>query len=710
MTLEPLKSALSIGNMDDTSLALPSVNRYRSGQERVLDQVQTIRRTKTKQSTRGGSTPLTPTSPLSDNVFTDFYTPLPATANGNGTLRNGLSATLSKEGTFKRQTFVNNNSNTTRGSVFQRRMFLSNQHEKGFVHLGSAAGGKTNTSRSEPDMGVGFCKPKPAFPSRHLRANRASTHLTEKAASQFVLSERPPLNSKSPSATAKKSQLFTSQSEMDKAASKHSIADSARMSKGDLSNGGVADLTMKDAVRYLSSEDKMYQHCGASFIQHHTFAEDRAKHQVLELNGVPPLVGLLRSANLQIQQTASAALRNLTFKNNDAKQEVAQCGGVREAVALLRDTDCSFTQKQLTGLLWNLSSTDSLKPDLLQSALPVLMERVILPYTTGPDRTNNNSLDPEVFFNATGCLRNLSSAKQNNRQAMRKCRGLVDSLVSYVHDSVEAGTPDDKSVENCVCILHNLTFQLETEAQSLFNKITALARTANMSQSQGEIGPIGCFSPQSNKELEQERHFDYPVSEDLNPKGAGWLIHSKTMQSYLSLLGSSQRDNTLEACCGALQNLTTQPGIVSSVMSQTIVQKLNGLEVIAPLLNSTNINLQKSTVALVGNLTKNWNLQPAIARKTLPNLVSIVNSGTKGANDSDDTLAIACQTAHCLVLREPELCKCHLNTTFINSLRDLSQNRYFPKSSKAASVFLYNLWLKKGLQSLMKKVCTRLPL
>lgn len=59
-----------------------------------------------------------------------------------------------------------------------------------------------------------------------------------------------------------------------------------------------------------------------------------------------------------------------------------------------------------------------------------------------------------------------------------------------------------------------------------------------------------------------QRHFDYPVVEEQHPTGAGLLIHSKTLQSYLSLLGSSQKDDTLEACCGALQNLTAHPGIV----------------------------------------------------------------------------------------------------------------------------------------------------
>lgn len=56
--------------------------------------------------------------------------------------------------------------------------------------------------------------------------------------------------------------------------------------------------------------------------------------------------------------------------------------------------------------------------------------------------------------------------------------------------------------------------------------------------------------------------FDYPVMEDNNPKGAGWLFHSKALQMYLNLLSSSERDATLEASCGVLQNLTAKDGIV----------------------------------------------------------------------------------------------------------------------------------------------------
>lgn len=63
-----------------------------------------------------------------------------------------------------------------------------------------------------------------------------------------------------------------------------------------------------------------------------------------------------------------------------------------------------------------------------------------------------------------------------------------------------------------------------------------------------------------------QRHFDFPVVEDPQPNGAGRLIHSSTLQNYLSLLATSQREETQEACCGALQNLTAHDGIVRKNM------------------------------------------------------------------------------------------------------------------------------------------------
>lgn len=57
MLAEPLRSAMTIGRVEDTSLALPSDARLHTGAHRVLDQVQTIKRSKSKHGKNG-----TPTS------------------------------------------------------------------------------------------------------------------------------------------------------------------------------------------------------------------------------------------------------------------------------------------------------------------------------------------------------------------------------------------------------------------------------------------------------------------------------------------------------------------------------------------------------------------------------------------------------------------------------------------------------------------------
>lgn len=62
MMPEPLKSALSIGAVEDTSLALPSDRELRSSQQRVLDQVHTIKRSKSKYSSKSVSGLGSPTS------------------------------------------------------------------------------------------------------------------------------------------------------------------------------------------------------------------------------------------------------------------------------------------------------------------------------------------------------------------------------------------------------------------------------------------------------------------------------------------------------------------------------------------------------------------------------------------------------------------------------------------------------------------------
>lgn len=75
-------------------------------------------------------------------------------------------------------------------------------------------------------------------------------------------------------------------------------------------------------------------------------------NQVLQLGGIPSLVTLLRSPSPAVSQAAAGALRNLVFKNHKNKLQVQHCGGIAKALQLLKETDCSETQKQITGAVF----------------------------------------------------------------------------------------------------------------------------------------------------------------------------------------------------------------------------------------------------------------------------------------------------------------------------------------------------------------------
>ncbi|XP_028855314.1 plakophilin-1 [Denticeps clupeoides] len=707
MTLEPFRSATSIGPVVETSLALPSDAGARSAQQRVLEQVSTVKRTKSRSGSRSGSGLGSPTSPQSDSVFYDyqFVKSTPATPNGYGYFKAGSTSNGHSKMAVQ-QELTRQRSYNSKGTMSQRSIGSTSMRN---VFPYSPAAFQTK------EVGYGTCRSVPDL-SPLLSTSQPSSQVLRSQSSKYIqwpVERNGYISSNGTSQTVVDGSVqktWNNQSFAKRPPSSHSNTDlkvSVAKTKiepmGQATDGQKTDMTVKEAIELLSSSDESRKLYGVSVIQHSTYTDEKTKQEVSQLKGIPPLVALLASNNAKIQDAVSAALRNLVYKSQNNKEEVQRCGGVTQAVQLLRDTDSVDTQKHLTGLLWNLSSADSLKSDLVRGALPFFTESVIIPYASPSDSSANCTVDPEVFYNSTACLRNLSSSKVVNRQAMRNTRGLIDALVRYMQTCVEEDRPDDKSAENCVCILHNLTYQLETEAPTLFSKINALAGSS--AKSTGTTGPIGCFSPQSNKV--QQTNFDYLVKEDRNPKGAQWLFHSKTLQTYLALLKESSNEAMLEACCGAMQNLTVKPGPVSTVISQTIIQKLSGLKLISDQVKSTMPNLQRSAVALLGNLSKTPQLQSTMAREALPELTRFISAGMpnvgKELSENDESMATACHAAHTLLMAEHDVGKKLVNNTFVNSLNDMSHNGSFPMASKAAAVLLYSLWSEKDFQSVLKK-------
>uniref|UniRef100_UPI0037E8CDFC plakophilin-1 n=1 Tax=Semicossyphus pulcher TaxID=241346 RepID=UPI0037E8CDFC len=695
MAPEPLRSATHIGSAEDTSLALPSDNKLRSGQQRVLDQVHTIKRSKSKQGRNGTLSP-SPTSlspqPLTTYDFGSFKF-APSKVNGNYSRTNSsMSAGYNRVfNTQKSRTM----SSKTLGSRHVSTPGLWEHQVSASTWPKSPNGLKP--SRSDPALAPVF-SPVPA-PIMRAKGQTVKSQQTLQTSGQrysmHSMTNGIPL-------TNSQTRIVRPASAISQTEGKMGTLKATKLEQmsGVNSTVTMSDMTLREAVQFLSHPDVNYQQCGATFIQHTTYKEEQAKQEVYQLEGIPTLVTLLRSPHPAVSQAAAGALRNLVFKHHDNKLEVQRCGGIAKALQLLKETDSTDTQKQITGLLWNLSSADELKGELIMTALPALTENVVVPFTGWSESSTNNNVHPDVFHSATGCLRNLSCAQEKERQAMRECPGLIDSLMSYVQSCVAEENPDDKSVENCACILHNLTYQLEKESPQCFAKFQPPAG----SQAESKSPTIGCFSPRSSK-VQKEFSFDVArgMLEDSTPSGVKWLCHPKAMQTYLSLLSSSKKDATLEACCGALQNLTASNGLGSSAMSQILVQKLGAMMHMSSLLKSPNRNLQKTALSLLGNMSRTSSLQSSMAKQILPEITSLITSPRERGN-SDETIATACSTARNLMMADPEVSKKVISSELVTSLADLSENGSFPKGSKAASLLLYNLWNDKSLQGVVKKL------
>ncbi|TRY82185.1 hypothetical protein DNTS_000381 [Danionella cerebrum] len=642
MAAEPIRSVLYTTSTDDTSLVLPTDRRQRTGEQRVREQVQTIRRSR-KQDSVSTPTPPSSTNEFSEPKFQFSPTKLNTLFRFSGS---GMTATRNR---------AQNRSLSVRNTV--KHQSLSSQW--------NVQSNGIKLSGSEPSLN----KTTGTTTHNSSQFNHTKTQSLKQQKSQVVVTNQSETMAKTTNQTSTKTKTEASGV-----------------------NGGVPaipDITLQEAVEYLTHSDISYQLCGASFIQHNTFIEDSSKQEVCRLGGIPHLIQLLKMDNSQLQQTAAAALRNVVFKDKRNKLEVERCGGLEVILTSLRNTSVVETQKQLTGLLWNLSSADELKPELIRNAMELLTEGIVVPYNFWGE--DDKHIDPEVFYNTTGCLRNLSCAKENERTAMRCCPKLIDSLVTCIQTQVERGEPDDKSVENCVCILHNLSFQLEKEASDHFKQFVDIDE-ANTSKKR-------LFSPKSKipKEL------SFPSMEEANPEGVNWLYHRKTLQLYLKLLGFSQKEATLEACCGALQNLTASKSSVSTTMSQTIIQKLQGLPVISPLLKSGSPGLQKTAMSLVGNMSRVSSLRETMAKEVLPSVSSVLSTMTPNMLEKDTTLATACRVMHTLVLAEPDTGRKLVNQKLVDSLSQLSSNNSFKTASKDAAVLLWSMWGKKEIQSTLKK-------
>uniref|UniRef100_A0A672NDH3 Plakophilin-4-like n=1 Tax=Sinocyclocheilus grahami TaxID=75366 RepID=A0A672NDH3_SINGR len=476
------------------------------------------------------------------------------------------------------------------------------------------------------------------------------------------------------------------------------------------------DPELPEVIRMLQHHFPSVQANAAAYIQHLCYGDNRIKAEVCRLGGIRHLVDLLDHKTLEVQRNACGALRNLVYgkATDDNKVCVRNSGGIPALVRLLRKTADTEVRELVTGVLWNLSSCDSVKMTIARDALGPLTNTVIIPHSgwgAAPQREDqklklHSSL---VLRNTTGCLRNLSSAGEEARRQMRCCEGLIDSLLYIIKTCVNTSDYDSKIVENCVCTLRNLSYRLELEMppsrlMGAQNLDTLLGPDTSSKQAD-----YSCWGLRKKKKKRswQDQQWDGvgPIPGfSGSPKGAEMLWHPSVVKPYLTLLAESSNPATLEGAAGSLQNLSAGTWRFAAYI-RAAVRKEKGLPILVELLRMDNDRVVCAVATALRNMALDARNKELIGKYAMRDLVTRL-PGNGPSLLSDETVAAVCCALHEVTNRNMENARALAQTGGIDKLVTISRGRgerYSMKVVKAAAQVLNTLWQYRDLRTFYKK-------
>lgn len=211
-----------------------------------------------------------------------------------------------------------------------------------------------------------------------------------------------------------------------------------------------------------------------------------------------------------------------------------RCGGLDAVVRILKTTPDPGLRSLSSAVIWNLSSCDSLKQTLIHEAIQILAKLSV-------------RSEPLVFTNATGSLRNLSSAGAAVRKKLRSFRGFISAILEVIHDATTCTEKaNSKSTENAVCILRNLSYRLGAEVPDLANEHDETLSTDS------EL--FDCFG-----RLKKKSHPLHNSPNDIMNKGLRLntkptemdsLYQPSLIRTYLQLMMETTNSDTLEGLAG----------------------------------------------------------------------------------------------------------------------------------------------------------------
>ncbi|XP_026073973.1 plakophilin-4-like isoform X3 [Carassius auratus] len=473
---------------------------------------------------------------------------------------------------------------------------------------------------------------------------------------------------------------------------------------------------LPEVIHMLQHQFPSVQANAAAYLQHLCYRDNHVKTEVCRLDGIKHLVDLLDHKVLDVQRYACGALRNLVYgrATDDNKIAVRNAGGIPALLRLLRTTVDTEVRELVTGVLWNLSSCDAVKTTIIHDALSTMTNTVIIPHSgwSSTDFHDEHKLklhSSVVLRNTTGCLRNLSSAGEEARKCMRSCEGLLDSLLYVIKACVRTSDFDSKIVENCICILRNLSYRLELEIPPSW--LTANQELDELMGSESpskEADNSCCGNKRRKKKNLLEEQWDgvgpIPGFSD-SPKGAEMLWHPSVVKPYLTLLAESSNPATLEGSAGSLQNLSAGNWKFAAYIRAS-VRKEKGLPILVELLRMDNDRVVCSIATALRNMALDVRNKELIGKYAMRDLVNRLPGGNS-KQLSYDTVAAICCTLHEVTRRNMENAKALADAGGIEKLVNITkcrgESRYSVKVVKAAAQVLNTLWQYRDLRTIYKK-------
>ncbi|CAK8673922.1 unnamed protein product [Clavelina lepadiformis] len=507
------------------------------------------------------------------------------------------------------------------------------------------------------------------------------------------------------------------------------------------------DLEISEVIQMLRHPSYTIVSNAAAYIQHVTYGDDNMKSVIRNRGVLPLLVNLLHHHVIDVQQNACGALRNMVYgkNNDDAKIIVRNCGGISSLAHVLRNTVNQEMKELITGVLWNLSSCEHLKVGIVDSAMPVLASRVVIHYVSllEPNRmakfctedgdsvteltASDLTIDPHwstLFINATGCLRNISSAGVEVRRKMRLYEGLIESLLLVIENVIGKNDVDSKGVENCMCILRNLSYRLALEVEAAHVPLSRNADSEHKSKEED------CW--RKGKKKGKRRSNDIEVLLNATPSrstsqgsihGVELLWQPGVVRRYLALLAETCNHGTLEAASGALQNLSAGQWVWSANI-RTAVRKEKGLPMLVEFLQMNNERIVTVMCSTLRNMALDERNKQLIGKHALSDFVDLLpgidhwshgdSHGLPPLQELPPVISgqkVLLYEAVCSALRElissnTENATALYNIGAVPKLIDISRGsnyRYPHRIVKAAGKVLMILWEYKCLRTLLKQ-------